>query len=134
MQIAGTRCFESISVTLAGYVNVFQSQRLTNHHFKVYGGKYIKYNNHWAMHIAPQIPDFGPVYGFWEYPGERVNKTLKNIPTNNHRGGEMEKTMLREFLRKMFVDLMVRDSSARAFAVLNNHAVAASRSSRGGST
>ncbi|EJD38076.1 hypothetical protein AURDEDRAFT_172838 [Auricularia subglabra TFB-10046 SS5] len=54
---------------------------------RVYGGQYLKPNHHWCTHIAEQIIDYGPVYLFWAYPGERLNKTIKGFNTNNHRGG-----------------------------------------------
>lgn len=75
---------------------------------EIYGDSYLKYNHHWSTHISAQIPDCGPVYGFWEFPGERVNKTLKNINTNNHRAGELEITMLREYNSASGLSQMVR--------------------------
>ncbi|KZV81223.1 hypothetical protein EXIGLDRAFT_575436, partial [Exidia glandulosa HHB12029] len=65
----------------------------------VYDGQYLKYNHHWATHIPDEIIDFGPVYGFWTFPGERINKLIKSLNSNNHRDGELEISFLREFLR-----------------------------------
>ncbi|KZV89288.1 hypothetical protein EXIGLDRAFT_771925 [Exidia glandulosa HHB12029] len=67
----------------------------------IYGDEYLKYNQHWATHIPDEIPDLGPVYGFWTFPGERINKTIKSLNSNNHREGEMEISFLREFLRAL---------------------------------
>ena len=74
---------------------------------QIYGDTYMKYNQHWCTHIAAQIVDFGPAYGFWTFPGERINKTVKSLNTNNHRDGDMELTFLREFHRTQRVKQMV---------------------------
>ena len=31
----------------------------------------MKPNHHWALHLPDQLRDFGPVYGFWTFLGER---------------------------------------------------------------
>lgn len=49
--------------------------------------------------MVDQIRDFGPVYGFWSFTIERLNKVLKSYRTNNRNGGELEVTFLREFFR-----------------------------------
>ncbi|PSR72636.1 hypothetical protein PHLCEN_2v11495, partial [Hermanssonia centrifuga] len=61
----------------------------------------IKPNFHYITHIFNQILDYGPVYGFWTYLFERLNKILKSCSVNNHDGGELEVTFYREFLRKL---------------------------------
>lgn len=38
-----------------------------------------------------------PVYGFWAFTYERLNKTLKGYKTNGHAGGEREVSMFRGF-------------------------------------
>ncbi|KAL5482971.1 hypothetical protein ACEPAI_9566 [Sanghuangporus weigelae] len=48
----------------------------------------------WVLHIFEQIRDFGPVYGFWTFTGECLNKVLKSFKTNNHNGGEIETSFL----------------------------------------
>lgn len=80
----------------------------------IYGDEYMKYNQHWSTHIAAQIVDFGPVYGFWTFPGERINKALKSLNTNNHRDGEMELTMLREFHRTQQTTRLLRRATLDA--------------------
>ena len=59
----------------------------------------IKPNFHWVTHIFDQILDYGPVYGFWTFVFERLNKVLKSYLTNNRGGGELEMTFCREFMR-----------------------------------
>ncbi|KAF7293363.1 alcohol dehydrogenase [Mycena kentingensis (nom. inval.)] len=59
----------------------------------------VKPNFHYITHIFRTIRDFGPVYGFWTFLFERLNKLLKSYDTNNHGNGELEVTFLREFIR-----------------------------------
>ncbi|KAL5476589.1 hypothetical protein ACEPAI_3269 [Sanghuangporus weigelae] len=66
----------------------------------------VKPNDDWVSHIFDQIRDFGPVYGFWTFTGERLNKVLKRFRTNNHNGGEIEMSFLGAFCR----DLALRDT------------------------
>ena len=61
----------------------------------------VKPNHHYMTHIIDQIQDFGPVYGFWTYLFERLNKILKSYSVNNHDGGELEVTFYREFSREV---------------------------------
>ncbi|KAF7367179.1 hypothetical protein MSAN_00977800 [Mycena sanguinolenta] len=66
---------------------------------KLYGVDKMKPNHHWAVHIPDQIRDFGPVYSFWAFLTERLNKILKNLNSNNWTGGRLEASMMREFHR-----------------------------------
>ncbi|KAJ7598689.1 hypothetical protein C8J56DRAFT_708797, partial [Mycena floridula] len=50
----------------------------------LYGVKSMKPNHHWVIHLPPQIRDYGPVYNFWAFLTERLNKILKNMNSNNH--------------------------------------------------
>ncbi|KAJ7844237.1 hypothetical protein B0H14DRAFT_2777033 [Mycena olivaceomarginata] len=59
----------------------------------------VKPNFHFITHIFQIIRDFGPVYGFWTFLFERLNKLLKSYDTNNHGNGELEVTFFREFQR-----------------------------------
>ncbi|KAJ7712854.1 hypothetical protein B0H16DRAFT_1811810 [Mycena metata] len=59
----------------------------------------VKPNFHYITHIFKIIRDFGPVYGFWTFLFERLNKLLKSYDTNNHGDGELELTFFREFHR-----------------------------------
>ncbi|KAJ7703335.1 hypothetical protein B0H17DRAFT_1194521 [Mycena rosella] len=59
----------------------------------------VKPNFHYVTHIFQNIRDFGPVYGFWTFLFERLNKLLKSYDTNNHGDGELEVTFFREFHR-----------------------------------
>ncbi|KAJ7753057.1 hypothetical protein DFH07DRAFT_774194 [Mycena maculata] len=54
------------------------------------------------------IRDFGPVYGFWTFLFERLNKLLKSYDTNNHGDGELEVTFFREFHRDANLREVVR--------------------------
>ncbi|KAJ7729850.1 hypothetical protein DFH07DRAFT_756569 [Mycena maculata] len=63
----------------------------------LYGANEMKPNHHWAVHIPDQILDYGPVYTFWAFLSERLNKFLKNLNSNNWTGGRLEVSMMREF-------------------------------------
>ncbi|KAJ7779373.1 hypothetical protein DFH07DRAFT_865373 [Mycena maculata] len=73
----------------------------------IYGPDAIMPNHHWAVHVPDQLVDYGPVYNFWAFLTERLNKLLKNLNSNNWTGGELEVSMMREFHRKAAVDSMV---------------------------
>ncbi|KAJ7731484.1 hypothetical protein B0H14DRAFT_2409444, partial [Mycena olivaceomarginata] len=75
----------------------------------IYGAESIMPNHHWAVHVPDQLLDYGPVYNFWAFLTERLNKILKNINSNNWTGGELEVSMMREFHRKSAVDSAVRN-------------------------
>lgn len=63
-----------------------------------------------------QIRDFGPVYGFWSFTVERLNKVLKSYQTNNHNGGELEVTFMREYFRDVRIhEIMSSCSSDEAY-------------------
>ncbi|KAJ7148860.1 hypothetical protein C8R46DRAFT_1167134 [Mycena filopes] len=61
----------------------------------LYGEGKMKPNHHWAVHIPAQVLDYGPVYGFWAFLTERLNKVLKNLNSNNWSGGLLEVSMVR---------------------------------------
>ncbi len=67
----------------------------------------VKPNFHYITHIFVQIRDYGPVYGFWTFLFERLNKILKTYAVNNHGGGELEVTFFREFSRETRLRSMV---------------------------
>jgi hypothetical protein len=69
----------------------------------------MKPNHHRAVHVPDQVLDFGPIYGFWAFLPERLNKVLKNLNTNNWGGGLLEVSMMREFHRMAQLDGMVRN-------------------------
>ncbi|KAJ7576456.1 hypothetical protein C8J56DRAFT_1117364 [Mycena floridula] len=81
--------------------------RFIRFHF-LYGVKSMKPNHHWVIHLPPQIRDYGPVYNFWAFLTERLNKILKNMNSNNHVHGQLEITMLREFNRSASVESHMR--------------------------
>jgi hypothetical protein len=72
---------------------------------QIYGSQDLKPNHHWAVHIPDQLADYGPVYNFWAFLIERLNKLLKNI--NSKTGGALEVSMMREFHRNAAVDSAV---------------------------
>ncbi|KAJ7059203.1 hypothetical protein C8F01DRAFT_1370784 [Mycena amicta] len=76
---------------------------------KYYGEDNMKPNHHWAVHIADQILDYGPVYGFWAFLTERLNKVLKNLNINNWTGGMLEVSMMRQFHRIAKLDFKIKE-------------------------
>ena len=88
----------------------------------------VKPNHHWVLHIFDQIRDLGPVYGFWTFTGERLNKVIKSFRTNNHDGGSIETSFLRAFARDIGLRDMVRSSSLVSHSCVPSNAPAASLS------
>ncbi|TDL13709.1 hypothetical protein BD410DRAFT_734964 [Rickenella mellea] len=74
---------------------------------ELYGESAMKPNQAWAVHIVDQIRDFGPVYSFWTFVSERLNKLLKNFNSNGLKGGQMEISMMRSFGREKQLRTMV---------------------------
>lgn len=67
----------------------------------------MKPNHHYAAHMPAQIRDYGPVYNFWTFLTERLNKVLKGFELNGWGGGKVEETMMREFMRASSLKTMV---------------------------
>ncbi|KAJ7222108.1 hypothetical protein GGX14DRAFT_352968, partial [Mycena pura] len=74
---------------------------------KLYGRNEMKPNHHWAVHVPDQALDYGPLYGFWAFLTERLNKFLKNFNSNNRSGGLLEVSMMRQFHRMAQLEGMV---------------------------
>ncbi|KAJ7573251.1 hypothetical protein C8J56DRAFT_1008382 [Mycena floridula] len=73
---------------------------------KLYGTEKMKPNHHWVIHAPEQIRDYGPVYNFWAFLTERLNKVLKNMNSNNQMG-QLEVSMMREFNRAARIEAHV---------------------------
>jgi hypothetical protein len=67
----------------------------------------MKPNHHYAVHIPDQLRDFGPVYEFWTFLTERLNKVLKTYNNNSWTHGQLETTMMRAFDREARIHTMV---------------------------
>jgi hypothetical protein len=52
----------------------------------VAGQSTFKPNHHFALHLYEFLGLWGPVYGWWCFPFERINGTLQRISTNNKYG------------------------------------------------
>ncbi|KAG1816313.1 uncharacterized protein BJ212DRAFT_1480762 [Suillus subaureus] len=61
--------------------------------------KHVKPSHHWVTHIFEQLEDYGPIYGFWMFLFECLNKVLKSYSTNNHGDGKIEISFFRAFTR-----------------------------------
>ena len=62
-------------------------------------GIHLVINHHLAMHYAPMIKQFGPIYGWWLFAFERFNGMLEKVNLNGHDGGRMEVTLLRNWVQ-----------------------------------
>ncbi|EIW57889.1 uncharacterized protein TRAVEDRAFT_38232 [Trametes versicolor FP-101664 SS1] len=57
-------------------------------------------NHHLAMHYPDFFRLFGPVYAWWLYAQERFNGEQERVNHNGKAGGEMELTLLRNWVGK----------------------------------
>ncbi|EPQ53843.1 hypothetical protein GLOTRDRAFT_44745, partial [Gloeophyllum trabeum ATCC 11539] len=78
----------------------------------LYGEGTMKPNHCWVVHQPDQIRDYGPVYGFWLFLTERLNKTLKSYHTNHHTRGQMEITLMCSFGCEKCARALVRHLNA----------------------
>jgi hypothetical protein len=53
-------------------------------------------NHHTALHIGPLLTQFGPAYGWWMFPFERVIGILQQINTNSKLGKQWKQTGYKE--------------------------------------
>jgi hypothetical protein len=67
----------------------------------------MKPNHHYAVHLPQQLRDFGPVYEFWTFLTERLNKILKSYNSSLWGGGQLEISMMRHFDREVRVQDLV---------------------------
>ncbi|EIW81993.1 hypothetical protein CONPUDRAFT_54023, partial [Coniophora puteana RWD-64-598 SS2] len=79
----------------------------------LYGVNTLKPNSHWAVHLCEQVLDYGPIYNFWAFLSEHLNKVLKSATFNKWVGGQIEITMMCEFTCSSRLDTIV---SARLFS------------------
>lgn len=49
-------------------------------------------NHHNALHIGPLLTQFGPAYGWWMFPFERVIGILQQMTTNSKLGKQWKQT------------------------------------------
>lgn len=50
-----------------------------------------------GIHLPNQPRDFGPVYGFCTFLGERLKNLLKTFNNNSRKSGQLEVSMMRSF-------------------------------------
>ncbi|KIK91508.1 hypothetical protein PAXRUDRAFT_797245 [Paxillus rubicundulus Ve08.2h10] len=62
---------------------------------------------HFAQHFQRQFLQFGPCYAIWAFPYERNNGFLGRTNHNNHKGGELECTMMRRWWKGFVVHDLV---------------------------
>lgn len=93
----------------------------------------MKPNHHWVTHIFDQLLDYGPVYGFWAFPVERMNRVLCLTNINNRENGEIESTFMSEFERFTILRQLATDLSRRGdeHAFVGEELLASDRDERG---
>lgn len=82
----------------------------------------MKPNHHYSVHFKDQLKDFGMVYNMWAFLPERLNKLLKGYNSNNSAGGQLEVTMMRSFMRSVYLDNMVTSLYFFSTAILTHNA------------
>jgi hypothetical protein len=70
-------------------------------------------NHHASMHFLAQFKLFGPIYAWWLFAFERFNGMLEKIKHNGHEGGEMEVTLLRNWVQTHRLYELVRVSGLK---------------------
>lgn len=68
---------------------------------------------HLVNHLESQLYHFGPCYATWAFPYERHNGRLASFNHNQHTGGELEATLMRQWWSITFIyELVCRVSTA----------------------
>lgn len=62
---------------------------------------------HFSQHFEDQYLRAGPAPGWWAYGYERNNGFLGQTNHNNHKGGELEATMMRKWYKMVFIQDLV---------------------------
>lgn len=63
--------------------------------------------HHYSQHFEDQYLRLGPAPGWWAWGYERNNGTLGRTNHNNHKGGELEATMMRKWWKVVFIQDLV---------------------------
>ncbi|EJF67325.1 hypothetical protein DICSQDRAFT_46259 [Dichomitus squalens LYAD-421 SS1] len=63
-------------------------------------GVHLVPNFHYAMHYPQFFRLFGPVYAWWLFAHERFNGALEKVNMNGHADGEMELSLMRNWITK----------------------------------
>ncbi|KAG1875919.1 hypothetical protein C8R48DRAFT_669170 [Suillus tomentosus] len=73
--------------------------------------KHVKPSHHWGTHIFEQLEDYGPVYGFWTFLFERLNK-MTNLLARN-AGSDEPPSAEDSFLFDAVKAILTTDSDTR---------------------
>lgn len=72
-------------------------------------GVHLMPNNHWATHFDEIVMRFGPIPSTWLFGPERFNGFLEKVSLNGRRGGRMELTLMRHWVRtQLFYEYVSR--------------------------
>ncbi|PPQ79796.1 hypothetical protein CVT26_012594 [Gymnopilus dilepis] len=60
-------------------------------------------NHHLCTHFYEMIRIFGPIYAWWLFAFERFNGMMEKVKHNGHDGGQMEVTLLRNWVQTQLI-------------------------------
>lgn len=60
-------------------------------------------NHHLSLHFYDMIRLFGPIYAWWLFAFERFNGMMEKVKHNGHDGGQMEVTLLRNWVQTQLI-------------------------------
>jgi len=60
-------------------------------------------NHHLSIHLYDMVRLYGPVYGWWLFAFERFNGMFEKVNHNGHDGGQMETTLLRNWVQTQLI-------------------------------
>ncbi|KAG1797568.1 uncharacterized protein BJ212DRAFT_1289663 [Suillus subaureus] len=110
-------CGSSIKLDMLPHVEMLLQEYLLKYK-RLYCVDALKPNFHWAVHLRQQILDYGPVYNFWAFLSEHLNKVLKSSNSNNWTGGQIEISMMRKFAHGAQIDSLACDAIANAESLI----------------
>ncbi|KAG2047579.1 hypothetical protein BDR06DRAFT_976625 [Suillus hirtellus] len=72
----------------------------------------VKPTHYWVTHIFDQLQDYGPVYNFWMFLFECLNKVLKSYSMNNHSNGKIKVMFMHAFQKDVALCDMLANLNA----------------------
>ncbi len=97
-------CTELISVC-PHIIQINVSSELTLE--QLYSTSVIKPNHHYSTHVGECMRNYGPLYNFWTFLYEWLNKVLKSYKTNNHGHRELKTMFFNDFQKTCHISQLV---------------------------
>ena len=73
-------------------------------------------NHHRSLHFYDMIYLFGPIYAWWLFAFEWFNGMMEKVKHNGHDGGQMEVTLLRNWVQTQLIYELLLSLPANAHA------------------